>query len=54
MQRGVSGEKAEVIRALNQVRTMIRFAQDLGDISAETAGALDEHMVRARRSVGLS
>jgi DNA-binding response OmpR family regulator len=54
MQRGVSGEKAEVIRALTQVRTMIRVAQDLGDISAETAGALDEHMVRARRSVGLS
>ena len=54
MQRGVGGEKAEVIRALNQVRNMIRFAQDLGDISAETAGRLDEHMVRARRSVGLS
>ena len=43
-----------MIRALNQVRNMIRFAQDLGDISAETAGRLDEHMVRARRSVGLS
>jgi DNA-binding response OmpR family regulator len=54
MQRGVSGEKAEVVRALNQVRNMIRFAQDLGDISAETADRLDEHMVRARRSVGLS
>lgn len=54
MQRGVSGEKAEVIRALNQVRTMVRFAHDLGDISAETAARLDEHMVRARRSVGLS
>jgi len=54
MQRGVGGEKAEVIRALNQVRNMIRFAQDLGDISAETADRLDEHMVRARRSVGLS
>lgn len=36
MQRGVGGEKAEVIRALN------------------TAGRLDEHMVRACRSVGLS
>jgi len=54
MQRGVGGEKAEVIRALNQVRNMIRFAHDLGDISDETAGRLDEHMVRARRSVGLS
>jgi DNA-binding response OmpR family regulator len=54
MQRGVGGEKAEVIRALNQVRNMIRFAQDLGDISAETAGRLAEHMGRARGSVGLS
>jgi len=54
MQRSVGGEKAEVIRALNQVRNMIRFASDLGDISAETAGRLDEHMIRARRSVGLS
>jgi DNA-binding response OmpR family regulator len=54
MQRGVSGEKAEVIRALNQVRNMIRFAQDLGDMSAETAGQLEEHLVLARRSVGLS
>jgi len=54
MQRGVSGEKAEVIRALNHVRTMIRFAHDLGDFTAETAERLEEHMVRARRSVGLS
>ncbi|MDP2702956.1 MAG: response regulator [Candidatus Rokubacteria bacterium] len=54
MQRSVGGEKAEIIRALNQVRNMIRFALDLGDISAETAGRLDEHMARARRSVGLS
>jgi CheY-like chemotaxis protein len=54
MQRGVGGEKAEVIRALNQVRNMIRFAHDLGDISAETAAGLEEHMARARRSVGLS
>ena len=54
MQRGVGGDKAEVIRALNQVRNMIHFAHDLGDISAETAARLDERMVRARRSVGLS
>ena len=54
MQRGVSGDKAEVIRALNQVRTLIRFAHDLGDLGAETASGLDEHVGRARRSVGLS
>jgi len=54
MQRGVGGEKAEVIRALNQVRNLIRFSQDLGDLEADTAARLEEHMTRARRSVGLS
>jgi hypothetical protein len=54
IQRGVSGEKAEVIRALNQVRTLIRFAHDLGDISAETAEQLEVPMTKARRSVGLT
>jgi DNA-binding response OmpR family regulator len=54
MQRGVGGEKAEVIRALNQVRNLIRFSQDLGDLDAETAARLEEHLVLARRSVGLS
>jgi DNA-binding NtrC family response regulator len=54
MQRGVSGEKAEVIRALNQVRTLIRFSKDLGDLDEATATRLEEFMGRARRSVGLS
>ena len=54
MQRGVSGEKAEVIRALNQVRTLIRFSKDLGDLDAATATRLEDFMGRARRSVGLS
>lgn len=54
IQRGVSGEKAEVIRALNQVRTLVRFAHDLGDISAETVEQLDVPMTKARRSVGLT
>lgn len=54
MQRGVSGEKAEVIRALNQVRTLIRFSKDLGDLDAVTATRLEDFMGRARRSVGLS
>ena len=54
MQRGVSGEKAEVIRALNQVRTLIRFSKDLGDLDEATATRLEEFMGRARRSVGLA
>jgi len=39
---------------LNQVRTLIRFAHDRGDLGAETASGLAEHVGRARRSVGLS
>jgi len=54
IQRGVSGEKAEIIRTLNQMRTLIRLAQDLGDLDDATAARIEEHMVRTRRSVGLS
>ena len=54
IQRGVSGEKAEIIRTLNQTRTLIRLAQDLGDLDDATAARIEEHMVRTRRSVGLS
>jgi len=54
MQRGVGGEKADIIRALNQLRTMIHFARDLGDLGEEVTQSLDEHVNRARRSVGLS
>ena len=53
LQRGVGGEKPEVIRALNQVRTVLRFAKDLGDMSDDTHRALDAYVARARRSVGL-
>ena len=54
MQRGAGGDKADVIRSLNQVRNMIRFAHDLGDLGPDQAAQLDEHVARARRSVGLS
>jgi DNA-binding response OmpR family regulator len=54
MQRGVGGEKTEVIRALNQLRTMIHFARDLGDLGEDVSQSLDELVNRARRSVGLS
>lgn len=54
VQRGVGGEKHEVIRALNQIRTLLRFAKDLGDISDAAHWALEAHVAKARRSVGLS
>jgi DNA-binding response OmpR family regulator len=52
--RGNSGEKSETIKALNQLRTLIRFARDLGDIDEEQHRRLEAHLVRARRANGLS
>ena len=54
MQRGAGGEKHDVVRALNQIRTMLRFAKDLGDIAADGHRRLEASVAKARRSVGLS
>lgn len=52
--RGVVDEKPELIRALNQIRTLLRFSRDLGDISDDEHRRLEGHVAKARRSVGLS
>jgi DNA-binding response OmpR family regulator len=54
LQRGAGGEKQEVVRALNQVRTLLRFAKDLADISDDAHRVLEASVARARRSIGLS
>lgn len=54
VQRGSGGDKTETVRALNAIRSLLRFAKDLGDISDESHRALESHMAKARRSVGLS
>jgi DNA-binding response OmpR family regulator len=54
VQRGGGGDKAESVRALNVIRSLLRFAKDLGDITDETHRSLESHMAKARRSVGLS
>jgi CheY-like chemotaxis protein len=48
-----AGDKPENVRALNQVRSLLRFAKDLGDLADETHRMLESHIARARRSVGL-
>ena len=53
VQKGVAGEKAEVIRALNHLRMLVRFARDLGDFSDAVHRHLEAQIVTARRSVGL-
>jgi DNA-binding response OmpR family regulator len=54
MQRGAGGEKHDVIRALNQIRTTLRFAKDLGDIGDDDHRRLEASVAKARRSIGLS
>jgi CheY-like chemotaxis protein len=54
VQLGMGGDKHETVRLLNQIRTVLRFAKDLGDISDDTHRALEAHLAKARRSVGLS
>jgi len=54
VQQSVGGERAEVIRALNQIRTLLRFAKDLADMSDDAHRGLEASVAKARRSVGLS
>lgn len=53
VQKGVSGEKQEVVRSLNHLRMLVRFARDLDDISDSVHRHLEAQIVKARRSVGL-
>lgn len=54
VQQSSGGERAEVIRALNQIRILLRFARDLTDIPDDVHRALEASVAKARRSVGLS
>jgi CheY-like chemotaxis protein len=54
VQRGAAAEKTETVRALNQIRALLRFAKDLGDITDETHRTIEGLVARARGSVGLS
>lgn len=54
LQRGAGGEKQDVVRALNQIRMLLRFAKDLGDIGDDAHRMLEAAVARARRSIGLS
>ena len=53
VQRGAAAEKGDTVRALNQIRALLRFAKDLGDVPDDVHRSLESIMARARRSVGL-
>jgi CheY-like chemotaxis protein len=48
-----AGDKNESVRALNQIRSLLRFAKDLGDMGDEAHRSLESHVTRARRAIGL-
>ncbi len=54
IQRGGGREKIEIIRALNLVRTLLRFGRDLGDITDEDHRRLEGYVAKARRVIGLA
>jgi DNA-binding response OmpR family regulator len=54
LQKSSAGEKPEVVRALAHLRTLIRLARDLGDLDDDVYRRLEAHVVRARRSFGLT
>jgi CheY-like chemotaxis protein len=53
-QRSIAGERDDVIKALGELRMLIRFALDVGDIPDEAHRHLEVSLVRARRSLGLT
>jgi DNA-binding NtrC family response regulator len=53
VQRSTATEKSDLVRSLNQLRTLLRFAKDLGDLSDDSHRALESLVVRARRALGL-
>ena len=50
MQKGTASEQPEMIKVLYQLRMLIRFARDLGDLTDEQHRILEAHLVRARRA----
>jgi two-component system response regulator AtoC len=53
VQRSTGTEKTELVRSLNHLRTLARFAKDLGDVSDDGYRAVESLIVKARRSMGL-
>jgi len=54
VQEGLGGERRTVLRLLSQLRTLLRFAKDMGDITDDLHRQLESQMVRVRRALGMS
>lgn len=54
VRHGPGGERRRLIRYLSDLRTLLRFAKDLGDLGDDVHRRLESQIVRTRRGLGMS
>jgi DNA-binding response OmpR family regulator len=54
VREGLGGERRTILRLLGELRTLLRFAKDMGDITDDLHRQLESQMVRVRRGLGMS
>ena len=54
IRQGPGGDRRGVLRKLNEMRTLLRFAKDLGDITDDVHRHVESCLVRVRRALGAS
>jgi len=54
LRQGQGGDRRTLLRLLNEMRTLLRFAKDLGDITDDVHRHVESCLVRVRRSLGIS
>jgi DNA-binding response OmpR family regulator len=54
VRQGPGADRRRVLRRLNEMRTLLRFAKDIGDITDDTHRRVESCLVRGRRGFGVS
>jgi len=52
VRQGPGGDRRRLLRNLNQMRTLLRFAKDIGDITDDAHRQAESCLVRVRRTLG--
>ena len=53
VREGLGGDRRQLVRRLNDVRALLRFGKDLGDITDDEHRRLESVIVRVRRNIGM-
>jgi len=54
VRQGPGGDRRRILKKLNEMRTFLRFAKDIGDITDDTHRHAESCLVRVRRALGAS